>query len=642
MMTEKKIPKRVRALFALDKLSTQLQRGVLDDSATTTLWDIPTRRMMRLTPDLTVQSNSVFSIFRAAADGKRIPPLVDEKNRKRKAKASIDPRGTGFLELRKHRIRFLHVRLMSGSPEVRLSELERILGSLTLHARLQGELRRIVVRSDYEFDEFITITRALSSAPEEFQIRLSEKASMMRVASSDLLPEDQRHWKNLTAPIRTSTTLTEFIANELAAEHAARLATDPILGFRSIALTCSAPTLVPFEVFGSVDKQTKNRILEDALLLDDHFSLVTAFELCATWIVDDPDFSEVGERLLDRLFGDPKRLETACGIFGAALVLSVAKIAQDEKLKTKPAFWRRLAAASHALLVVRACGVAEIEPMELIRWSMRQSGHPYTFSVLCDFKSDPQWRPEWIDPNILVADVCGRVGGAWSRIPKAKVPASWTERIDKLSNWINEKRYYFLMQYPAVMQGARRPLPPLSQIPADIADLYAELMKEPSLDHLLRMRPAIHVFGPPPEVTETMHKLIGVIRADSSADEDGRVASAIGLLSHVAALLRDTNLANAVAETCIERIAMDDRRETVVEAVHRLIECSAAETENAAGRLFLSRKLEQVCYTIRKPELLAEIIASMEQLKLISRDLDCVLGRALAIAKLGASRSAAA
>lgn len=641
-MTEKKIPKRARAFFVLDKLSTKLQSDVLNDTTTAKLWDIPTRRSMQLTPDLTVQSDSVFSIFRAAADGKRIPALVDEKNTKRKVKASIDRHGTGVLEVRKHRIRFLHVLLMSASPEARLSELERILGSLTIHASFQDELRRMAARNDYGVDEFLTIIKALSSSPEEFQMRLSEKASMRRIASSDLLPDDPRHWENLTAPIGASGTLTDFIANELASERAARLARNPILAFRSIALTCSAPALVPFKFFGPLDKQTKNRILEDALLLDDHFSLVTAFELCATWVVDDPDFSDAGERLFDRLFGDLKRLEIVCGMFGAALVLSIAKIAKDEQLNGKPAFWRRLAAASHALLVVRSCGVTETEPLELIKWSMRQSGHAYVSSVLCDFTTDPQWRPEWIDPNMLVADVCGRAGGAWSRIPKDKVPASWTERIDKLSSWINEKRYYFSMQYPAVMQGARRPVPLLSAVPADIYELYAELMKEPSLDHLLRMTPAIHVFGPPPEITEAMHKLIGIIRADSSADEDGRVTSAIELLSHVAALLRDTNLANAVAETCIERIAIDERRETAVEAVHRLIECSAAETESAAARIFLSRKLEQLCYTIKKRELLTEIIASIEQLKLISPELNCGLGRALAIAKLGTSRSAVA
>jgi hypothetical protein len=131
MMAEKKIavPKRLRVFFALNKLSDKLQIDVLDDAATLRLWDISTRRNIRLTPDLTVQSDSVFSIFRAAAQGKRIPPLIDEKKRRRKAKASIDPQGTGVLEVGKHRIRFLHVPLMSASPEERLSELERIIGA---------------------------------------------------------------------------------------------------------------------------------------------------------------------------------------------------------------------------------------------------------------------------------------------------------------------------------------------------------------------------------------------------------------------------------------------------------------------------------------------------------------------------------
>ena len=257
------------------------------------------------------------------------------------------------------------------------------------------------------------------------------------------------------------------------------------------------------------------------MLLEDHFSLVGAFELCADWISDNPDFSHSGERLLDRLFSDLKRLETVCGMFAAAFVLSVAKIAQDDKVNAKPAFWRRLAAASHASLVVRSCRGTEIDHKDLIEWSMRQSGHAYFLSVLCDFTTDPQWRPEWIDPSFLLADVCGRAIGAWLKIPKKKVPASWTERIDKLRNWINERHYEILMPFPAVMEGARRPdLPTVSEM-QDIGELYEVLMKEPSVDHLLRMTPAIQAFGPPREIIESLHKVIGIIRANSSADDDG-------------------------------------------------------------------------------------------------------------------------
>jgi hypothetical protein len=641
-MTEKKIAvsKRDRVLFALHKLSGKLQSDVLKDPATAKLWDIQIQRTMPLIGKLTVQWDSLFSIFRAAADDNSIPPLLDEKNREHEVKASIDSRGVGLLEFGEHRIEFPHVLLLSSSIETRLQALERILGSATINVSLRGELHRIAGRSDYWVDEFMAIANALSSSPDDFQARLSEKASKRQIALSDVLPDDYRHWENLTAPIATSGTLADFIANELASERAARVARNPVLAFRSIALTFSAPALVPFDLFRTLDKKTKKLLLKEALLFEDHFSLLGAFELCADWMSDHPELSRAGERLLDRLFGDLKRLETACGMFGAALVLSVAKIAEDDKLSTLPAFWRRLSAASHALLVVRSCGVTQIDHQDLMKWSMQQSGQAYFLSVLCDFRTDPQWRPEWIDPRFLLADACGRAVIACAKLPKEKVPASWTKRIDKLRVWITENHCELLTHFPAVMEGARRPAsPPIAEM-GDIGELYAVLMIDPSVDNLLRMAPAIHALGTPREITETLHKVTSIIRADSSADEKGLLANAIKLLSHIAAVLQDTKLANAVAEACVERLAIDERRETVIEAIYRLVECSAGETDKSAAHHFLSRKLEQVCYTITKSELLAEIAAWIEKLKVVSPELNSTLGRALAIAKLGASRSA--
>jgi hypothetical protein len=643
-MTEEKtvVPKRVRALLALNKLSNKLQTDVLKDPATVKLWEIRTTRTLKLTASLTIRWKSLLSIFQAAADGAPIPPLLDETSKEHAAKASIDSEGAALLEVGVHRLRFSHAVLMSGSPEARLRNLEQIFRSANIHVGLQNELRHVVGGSDFGIDEFITVAEALSSSPDEFETRLSEKASNRKVGLSDVLPDDHRHWDNLTAPIAGSGTLADFIADELASEWAARVARDPVRAFRSISLTFSAPALVPYDLFRPIEKETKKLILREALLLDDHFSLIGAFELCASEIADDPDFADAGECLLDRLFGDLERLETACGIFGAALVLSVAQIAEDDKLNTKPAFWRRLAAASHALLVVRACGITEIDHKKLIDWSLRQSGQAYFLSVLCDFKTDPQWRPEWIDPRFLLADVCGRAIVAYNKIAKDTAPESWTERIERLRAWIGEKHYGLLTTYPAVMEGARRTALPVVSEMQEIGALYETLMREPSIDHLLRMTPAIQAFGPPREIAESLHKVIGIIRADSSVDEEGAITNAIELLSHVAAVLQDTDLANAVSEACIERLAMDERRKTVIEAIYRLVECSAAETDSAAARLFLSRKLEQVCYTITKPELLAEIAAWIEELKLISPDLKHGLGRALAIAKLGASRPAAA
>ncbi|MGK9235954.1 hypothetical protein KXS07_29570 [Inquilinus limosus] len=642
-MARKKIiiSKRARALFTLDKLSNELQRDVLKDLETVKQWDISTKRTMRLSGDLTVQWGSLLSVFRAAIDGMPIPPLLDERNNELSVAASVDSQGAGVLEVGQDRFRFSHAVLMSASPERRLRELECIFNSVTIHSGLQGELRRIVSRRDFGVDEFVAVAEALASSPDEFQARLSEEASTRQPTLGEILPTDDRYWYNLTAPTIASDTLADFIKDELAAERISRLNRNPILAFRSIALTFSAPALVPYDLFRVLDKEAKRRILEESLLLDDHFSLIGAFELCSDWVADDSEFSDLGDRLLDRLFGDLEWLETACGMFGAALVLSVAKISKDEKVNAKPAFWRRLAAAGHALLLVRTFGVSKIDHKGLMEWSLQEAGQTYFLSVFCDFKTDPQWRPEWIDPRLSLADVCGRAIGAFVRIPKEKVPPTWTDRIDKLRAWVSEEHYQLMTVLPAIMEGARRPHLPIVSEMQDIGRLYEELMQEPTVDHLLRMKLAIPAFGPPREIVESLHKLVGIIRADSSADPERRLADALTLLGHVAALLQDTSLANAVAEAYIERLIIEERQETAIEAIYRFLECSAAEIDKAAANSFFSRKLEQLCHTIKNPELLAEVAAWIGELKLVNPELKFTVGRALAIAKLGALSAAA-
>ena len=253
---------------------------------------------------------------------------------------------------------------------------------------------------------------------------------------------------------------------------------NPSSAFRSIALTFSAPALVPHDMIGALDADTRLKLLDEAVRLEDHFSLIGAFELCAAWVEHDPSFVAVGERLLDALFKNMKRLEIACGMFGAALVLAVARIAEHETLKGEPAYWRRLSAASHALLVVRSCGVTEIDHNDLLKWAIGQSGESYFLSILSDFKTDPQWRPEWVDPRFLVADVSGRAIGAFDKIPQDKAPESWKPRIDGVRAWLSENHCELLARLPAVMEGARRQKRPVLAELGFLIEPYERLIKE--------------------------------------------------------------------------------------------------------------------------------------------------------------------
>jgi hypothetical protein len=133
---------------------------------------------------------------------------------------------------------------------------------------------------------------------------------------------------------------------------------------------------------------------------------------------------------------------------------------EDETNSTQPAYWRKLAAASHALLVVRSVSVTEIDHNDLLKRAVNQSGQSYYLSLLSDFATDPQWRPEWVESRFFVADVAGRAIRTVLKMAGEGAPISWKTRIDAVCDWIAQEQYQTLMTFPAVMKGARRPNKP--------------------------------------------------------------------------------------------------------------------------------------------------------------------------------------
>jgi hypothetical protein len=634
------ISPHTRALFALSKLSGPLQSDVLSDTELVKRWNIELHQPMKIADNLVFDRDVLFSAFRIAADGGSVSEFADVKGNSVAVTVTIDREGAACLVTEKHKLRFVHAVLMSSDRAKRTSAADQLLSKLVLTERDRKEIRLLVSLETFGAEDFLRVVEIVASSPEEFVERLRDKVNRRRVSVADILPSDRRHWEHLTAPRQTSDTLVSFLSGELAEERTLRIGRDLVAMFPSIALTFCSPSLVPHDLLAQCETEAKAQLLEAAVGLEDHFSLVGAFELCARWLPQDPRFAGLGQRLLDALFADMKRLEAACGLFAAAFILAVAKLSEDEKTRTLPAYWRRLAAASHASLVVRSIGVTEIKHEELFAWAMAQSGMEYFVSLLSDFDTDPQWRPEWIDPRYLLADVCGRAIGAAMKVPGDLLPESWKSPIDALNNWLRDQHLLHLTWYPALMEGTRRPKTPVLNEMGDVADVYRELINAPTLDKLLRARAAISTFGCPAEVVESLYKIIAHLRRSAPQTND-QILDALRLIAHVAVMLNDVALADAVAEASLERLSLDEDRQSVVETVHRLIECSAADVDRENAKVTIARRLEQLAFLVRDGALLTEVVAYIELLKTTDAGSSTRMGRALAMANLGISRSVA-
>jgi hypothetical protein len=296
---------------------------------------------------------------------------------------------------------------------------------------------------------------------------------------------------------------------------------------------------------------------------------------------------------------------------------------------------------SHASLVVRVCGGTGIDPDRIISWAARLFGDAYFVSVTSDFAVEPQWRPEWILPKILVADLFGRAAAAWRQPPPEATQLDWKERIEKAYAWIVAERIATFAHYPSVLQGTRRAHQPtladFDRIPQG-TDAFRALANDPSVNTLISISPFVATFGFPHEATSDVQKVLASIRMSPPDEDDKLNVLALSLLAHIAVLTEDVELAGSVSDVCLERARRIVEQGPILEVVCRLVECAAATDDRAEAAQTLARQLEALAFIIPVSDGAEGLASTIEVLKRIQPGIAPLLGRALSIARLGSPR----
>lgn len=633
--------RRVQALLALKALSPMLAFDVLADGTIARRFGFSLIRPTQLSDDLVVKSDTLFNAFRAAADGTAIPPVIDKDDAPLNATVRVDAQGVGIVETGGKGWAFPYAALLSSNAVARRNALDAALATNTINTRDIAALRGLIANPDFSNDDFFGVIRILNSSLETFSAALRKKIAAGKVGADDLLPDNGQHWDHLTAPLDASASLPEFIDNELANERLARLSQAPTPGFSSVALTFAAPSLVPRDYLASLEENQLREMLSGSIHFDDHFSLAGCFQICADRAAG-LGFVELGDQLLDRLLGDKQRLKNACGIFAAAFVLATARLATHEVLRHRPVFWRRLAAASHASLIVRTSGASDVGDQELLAWAVRVFGPEYMLSVYSDMSVEPQWRPEWIESRFLMGDVFGRVYGAFAGLSETMAPESWRRRIEAAKKWIEEDHLDLLMQFPAVLEGAPRPkreLPPQFAKPLkDAADL---MIDKPSFDNLLRITGIVHALGVPEGIGPALLQILDLLRREAGTMDKHALNATVTLLAHIATLTKDAALAEATAEASMEFALSFADDWTAQQLVYRLVECSSADPDRGTAQAALAERLRALAFRLPASGGVAGLATLLEALQKVVPALAPALGGAVAAAQLAVPRSAA-
>jgi hypothetical protein len=162
----------------------------------------------------------------------------------------------------------------------------------------------------------------------------------------------------------------------------------------------------------------------------------------------------------------------------AAFVMVDGELAKCKLLVSKPPFWQRLAALSHAALIARCVLSTPGEHSKFIGWMGSVRSDEYIAQGFIDLRREPRWLAEFARPRQLKDELGGRVLVAAARDEKAtdklglrniligNQPGSLRKQLNLLS-----------IQFPGPLEGNVELVTPL---PPDLLVKMREQLADPS------------------------------------------------------------------------------------------------------------------------------------------------------------------
>jgi hypothetical protein len=195
--------------------------------------------------------------------------------------------------------------------------------------------------------------------------------------------------------------------------------------------------------------------------------------------------------------------------------------------------------------------------------------------------------------------------------------------------------------FPAVLQGWRAPPVEMPAEDTPVGEMFAAFATEPTVDNFLRFIQLAYSYGFPIAARESTLKAVQSLRTEIAVTPADDAQAALDLAAFIAARNRDTELADLVALVSIERLVTTQNVNRLLPTATVIIECAAAMPDRKEALTILGRRLENLAFTA-SAEALAEALDIFRILQAINEELSPLLARAIAAARLGLPRIAAA
>lgn len=518
-----------------------------------------------------VELKSLHNAIRAALAGQQTASLMFKDNKRATATLEKDVSGRATITVSGIRFSFMDADLLAEDVDIRTAALERVFRERPLCADEESHWLQIARSRTYSDDEYEKLMTELGETPEALSITLRDTDGLDAEAMMPGLPQ---YYHRLTAKLTDAADLGKFRDGELRAERSSLMERHPIVGLRRAAFGAITRELMDLELFSSLELENVRTLLA----ANDPYSLVFGFELCCAGISGSGAFGALGEAFLAKLF-DRETGHRRCVIFSGCAVIAMAEIRRAALASKAPVFWTRQAALAHAGVLADAlAGIPDSQGFW--EWAMQGFYPYYHWSGAIERRDDPCWRPEWVNPDVLYAQVLRRACEAYEGTNVESRRQEWFDLLEVTSNELRETERLVEAVYPGPLDGFF-PEPAPTSLYVDAAELEAELQRAEKFADAPRAS-LLGFTSMPSE--QTISEVSRLLKTDTVLASPQQSIAYLSLAVHMALRAGSKELSQAAIERCFDIVSATPAFPDIADLLAIIVEACAVYREQSDYR----------------------------------------------------------
>ncbi len=623
-MTMKRDLQAVMAVQLISPLPKAVRDSLTADPAFCAKCFITPQYLFPLASDLSVKADSLHAALRTGISGRKTANLELADKSQVRIKLHLRRNGHVSLELKGRVFNFTDVDLLSTRRVPRLRALKRVLNAKPLLDFEQREWGVIANERPFTDHEHVTLMTALGATPEALTEVLSGPQTL---DVKRLMPDDARYYERLLAPLSTSQDFKGFISNELNSARSTLIKGNRTRALRRIAYSALWQPLIPFDALSSFGASEVSALLES----EDPFSLLFGFELCRAFLPKDAAFAQLGVGFLEKLFAKQDESRARCNLFCACATVAMINVRRVTKAFSAPVFWVRLAALTHAGVLAHALrGMSNSEGF--MKWAVENFGSQNVWHGMIDRVEAPRWRPDWIGPKQLHAELVGRAATAMNTLEKGSQPAEWVKIIDKALEELANAHQILSAFFPGPFDDFH-PTPPTSDNPF-FNEVQSVLQGASRLSDVHGIFALSYSMMPSQELLSEVLRIVNSPLDQPIADENDELHY-LGLAAHIAACGRSEPLARAVINRCLNLARTEGARAGAADLFAVIAEACAAHPDPKLHRALLSEAASQLAFAVSDSQAMIQLESVFEMMTQRDPKLISSLARATSILRAG-------